>query len=275
MLYGFLVRSNNSWFQQLVSSDFSSHLGKLCYYYFIQQRTKLATTLWWILAQLRGTCASRGLTKLKVSCCLSANRPTNFYVGVVQQSSEPTFLVQYLLANLTGSVVNVTQDNCVNQREDEEDKESKHVRFGFEERNMNPWTESSQISLTNSNFSVTRTSLTSNHSPPPHPHPMPPSFRSITTCGFKAPLLPTVRSGRVTAYAPQCVSPKRCPRRSTCGSSPPKIFQRGPSPGGRASRGAYSWWPVTTWRCVTWDMLKPCTSAHPSCFAPLRFTFLC
>lgn len=45
------------------------------------------------------------------------------------QSSEATFLVQYLLANLTGSTVNITQENCQNQREDEDDKESKHVRF--------------------------------------------------------------------------------------------------------------------------------------------------
>uniref|UniRef100_A0A671W4J9 Nicastrin n=1 Tax=Sparus aurata TaxID=8175 RepID=A0A671W4J9_SPAAU len=78
MLYGFLVRTNNSWFQQLIPSDLASHLGKL------------------------------GHTFLKIS--------------------EPTLLVQYLLANLTGSTPNITQDNCQNQREDEEDKESKHVR---------------------------------------------------------------------------------------------------------------------------------------------------
>ncbi|XP_068587556.1 nicastrin [Cebidichthys violaceus] len=84
MLYGFLVRSNNSWFQQLIPSDFMSHL---------------------------------------------TDRPTNFYVGVAQQSSEPTFLVQYLLANLTGSIVNVTQENCQNQRENEEDKETKHMYY--------------------------------------------------------------------------------------------------------------------------------------------------
>ncbi|XP_008293241.1 nicastrin [Stegastes partitus] len=82
MLYGFLVRSNNTWFQQLIPSDLASHLN---------------------------------------------DRPTNFYVGVSQQSSEPTLLVQYLLANLTGSTVNVTQDNCQNQRVDENDKESKHT----------------------------------------------------------------------------------------------------------------------------------------------------
>ncbi|XP_073347489.1 nicastrin [Pagrus major] len=84
MLYGFLVRSNNSWFQQLLPSDLGSHL---------------------------------------------ANRPTNFYVGVAQQSSEPTLLVQYLLANLTGSTPNITQENCQSQREDEEDKESKHMYY--------------------------------------------------------------------------------------------------------------------------------------------------
>ncbi|XP_034558284.1 nicastrin [Notolabrus celidotus] len=82
LLYGFLVRSNNSWFQQLLPSDLISHL---------------------------------------------ADRPTNFYVGVAQQSSEPTLLVQYLLANLTGSTPNITQDDCQNQREDEKDTESKHM----------------------------------------------------------------------------------------------------------------------------------------------------
>ncbi|XP_023280200.1 nicastrin isoform X2 [Seriola lalandi dorsalis] len=84
LLYGFLVRSNNSWFQQIVSPDLTSHL---------------------------------------------IDRPLNFYVGVIQQSSEPTLLVQYLLANLTGSTVNVTKDNCQSQREDEEDKKSKHMYY--------------------------------------------------------------------------------------------------------------------------------------------------
>ncbi|XP_028284046.1 nicastrin [Parambassis ranga] len=82
MLYGFLVRSNNSWFQQLVPADLASHL---------------------------------------------TDRPTNFYVGVTQQPSEPTSLVQYLLANLTGSTMNITQDDCQNQRENESDKDSKHL----------------------------------------------------------------------------------------------------------------------------------------------------
>uniref|UniRef100_UPI0037E7ED1C nicastrin n=1 Tax=Semicossyphus pulcher TaxID=241346 RepID=UPI0037E7ED1C len=82
LLYGFLVRSNNTWFQQLLPSDLMSHL---------------------------------------------ADRPTNFYVGVAQQSSEPTLLVQYLLANLTGSTPNITQDDCQNQRENEKDTDSKHM----------------------------------------------------------------------------------------------------------------------------------------------------
>lgn len=82
LLYGFLVRSNNSWFQQIIPSEYASQL---------------------------------------------MDRPTNFYIGVVQQLSEPTLLVQYLLANLTGSVVNVTQDDCKNQRRDKDDKESKHL----------------------------------------------------------------------------------------------------------------------------------------------------
>ncbi|KAM6918154.1 nicastrin [Xenentodon cancila] len=82
MLYSFLVRSNNSWLQQLIPSDLMTHLS---------------------------------------------DTTTNLYVGVTQQSSKPTHLVQCLLANFTGSRVNVTQDNCQNQRENEDDKESKHM----------------------------------------------------------------------------------------------------------------------------------------------------
>ncbi|KAM9790169.1 nicastrin [Syngnathus typhle] len=52
---------------------------------------------------------------------------TNFYVGVLQQASEPTYLVQHLLANLTGSVVNITQQNCQSQRMEERDTQSKHM----------------------------------------------------------------------------------------------------------------------------------------------------
>lgn len=62
-------------------------------------------------------------------CCLSANTPTNLYVGVNGRASELTHLVQYLLANLTGSIRNITQENCQNQREDQDDKDSKDVRL--------------------------------------------------------------------------------------------------------------------------------------------------
>ncbi|XP_077411985.1 nicastrin isoform X2 [Vanacampus margaritifer] len=82
MLYSFLIRSNNSWLQQIVPADLAPHLK---------------------------------------------DTATNFYVGVVLQSSEPTHLVQYLLANLTGSVVNVTQQDCQSQRMRESDTESKHM----------------------------------------------------------------------------------------------------------------------------------------------------
>lgn len=82
ILYGFLVRSNNSWFQQLVPSDLMSHL---------------------------------------------TDGPTNFYVGVATQTSKPTLLVQLLLANLSGSTVNVSRDDCQNQRLDGQDTQSKHL----------------------------------------------------------------------------------------------------------------------------------------------------
>ncbi|XP_061587896.1 nicastrin [Cololabis saira] len=82
MLYSFLVRSNNSWLQQLIPSDLMSYLS---------------------------------------------DTTTNLYVGVTQQPSKPTYLVQCLLANFTGSTVNVTQEDCQNQRASEDDKESKHM----------------------------------------------------------------------------------------------------------------------------------------------------
>uniref|UniRef100_A0A673ABB9 Nicastrin n=1 Tax=Sphaeramia orbicularis TaxID=375764 RepID=A0A673ABB9_9TELE len=83
MLYSLLIKSNNSWFQEIIPSEFMSRLTE---------------------------------------------KPTNFYVGVANwQSSEPTFLVQYLLANLTGTVVNVTKEDCQHQREDDKDKESHHL----------------------------------------------------------------------------------------------------------------------------------------------------
>ncbi|XP_026230478.1 nicastrin [Anabas testudineus] len=86
MLYSFLVQSNNSWIQQLMTSDYANHL---------------------------------------------TDRPANLYVGVAVQQSEPTYLVQHLLANLTGSTVNATQDNCKNQRMDPDDKDSKHLYYYF------------------------------------------------------------------------------------------------------------------------------------------------
>ncbi|XP_037537832.1 nicastrin [Nematolebias whitei] len=58
-----------------------------------------------------------------------SNKTTNFYIGVTAGSSEVTLLVQHLLANLTGSTVNITQENCKNQREDKDDKESKHIYY--------------------------------------------------------------------------------------------------------------------------------------------------
>lgn len=112
MLYGFLVRSNNSWFQQIIASEKVSYLGKsgslkMVVRWGTNHRTEAVYCPWYLLA----------------------NRPTNLYVGVSTQPNELTLLVQYLLANLTGSVVNITQENCQNQREDQDDIDSKHVRL--------------------------------------------------------------------------------------------------------------------------------------------------
>lgn len=128
LLYGFLVQSNNSWFQQIIPPELVSHLGK-----FVENIGLIhpwpAGGVYMARGSRYGPDCCFFFPKKKFLSCLLVNRPTNFYVGVTQQSSEPTLLVQQLLANLTGSVVNVTQENCVNQRENEDDKESKHVWF--------------------------------------------------------------------------------------------------------------------------------------------------
>ncbi|XP_035994479.1 nicastrin [Fundulus heteroclitus] len=82
MLYSFVIASNNSWIQELVSSESAAQL---------------------------------------------INETANFYISVERQTSLPTVLVQHLLANLTGSTANVTQEDCKNQRENQDDKESKHL----------------------------------------------------------------------------------------------------------------------------------------------------
>uniref|UniRef100_A0A8C6SV38 Nicastrin n=1 Tax=Neogobius melanostomus TaxID=47308 RepID=A0A8C6SV38_9GOBI len=79
LLYGFLVRSKNSWFEQI----------------------------------------STVLSSINQSLIYSALQ--------LHLDQSATFLVEYILANLTGKVVNVTQEDCKNQRENKDDKESKHM----------------------------------------------------------------------------------------------------------------------------------------------------
>ncbi|XP_039597097.1 nicastrin [Polypterus senegalus] len=71
MLYGFAIRSNNSWFRSLVNQDVKPGL---------------------------------------------VNGPPQYYVGVVLPNSSPKQkrLIQYVLANLTGTVVNLTKEQCQN-----------------------------------------------------------------------------------------------------------------------------------------------------------------
>ncbi|XP_004078628.1 nicastrin [Oryzias latipes] len=57
------------------------------------------------------------------------DKPTKFYIGVDQEMSEPNFMVQTILANLTGTIVNVTKENCQKQKEDEEDNRNKHLYY--------------------------------------------------------------------------------------------------------------------------------------------------
>ncbi|KAM8838732.1 nicastrin [Synchiropus picturatus] len=58
------------------------------------------------------------------------NEPADLYVGAFQQSiHDSVVMLQHMLANLTGSTVNVTQEDCQNQREDKEDKDNKHLYY--------------------------------------------------------------------------------------------------------------------------------------------------
>lgn len=191
MLYGFLVQSNNSWFQQILPSEQVNQLGKLRWFKMV-----VVTEIWWVTNHRTEDVCSH--------CFLTANRPTNFYVGVASQYSEPTPLVQYLLANLTGSVINITQENCQKQREDEDDNESKHVRLLTIYNMGKKLNAKYTIKLT-----LMHVELILNSVIPPPPFLSP---RSILTCGFKAARLPTAQSNRVSVCAPQCTAPKLCPQ---------------------------------------------------------------
>ncbi|XP_053739558.1 nicastrin [Synchiropus splendidus] len=58
------------------------------------------------------------------------NEPADLYVGAFQQSiHDSVVMLQHMLANLTGSTVNVTQEDCQNQREAKEDKDNKHLYY--------------------------------------------------------------------------------------------------------------------------------------------------
>ncbi|XP_003795236.1 nicastrin [Otolemur garnettii] len=66
LLYGFLVRANNSWFQSILRQDLRSYLG---------------------------------------------DGPLQHYIAV-SSPTNTTYVVQYALANLTGKVINLTQEQC-------------------------------------------------------------------------------------------------------------------------------------------------------------------
>ncbi|NXA27892.1 NICA protein, partial [Ibidorhyncha struthersii] len=67
MLYGFLIKMNNSWFQSIIKPDLKGILGDVPQHY------------------------------------VAVSSPVN-----------TTYLVQYVLANLTGTVVNLTKEECLN-----------------------------------------------------------------------------------------------------------------------------------------------------------------
>uniref|UniRef100_A0A2K6UY09 Nicastrin n=1 Tax=Saimiri boliviensis boliviensis TaxID=39432 RepID=A0A2K6UY09_SAIBB len=66
LLYGFLIRANNSWFQSILRQDLRSYLG---------------------------------------------DGPLQHYIAV-SSPTNTTYIVQYALANLTGTVVNLTREQC-------------------------------------------------------------------------------------------------------------------------------------------------------------------
>ncbi|PNJ57018.1 NCSTN isoform 12, partial [Pongo abelii] len=66
LLYGFLIKANNSWFQSILRQDLRSYLG---------------------------------------------DGPLQHYIAV-SSPTNTTYVVQYALANLTGTVVNLTREQC-------------------------------------------------------------------------------------------------------------------------------------------------------------------
>ncbi|XP_078525876.1 nicastrin isoform X2 [Lissotriton helveticus] len=85
MLYGFLIKSNNSWFQSITNTDYMKAGGIL------------------------------------------ENKAPQYYVSV-NSPAGPTSLVRYVLANLTGTVVNLTQEECQNPK-DSASSESKLYEY--------------------------------------------------------------------------------------------------------------------------------------------------
>ncbi|KAJ1081240.1 hypothetical protein NDU88_001423 [Pleurodeles waltl] len=85
MLYGFLIKSNNSWFQSITNSDYTKAEGIL------------------------------------------EHKAPQYYVSV-NSPTRPTSLVRFVLANLTGTVVNFTQSECQNPK-DSADPESKLYEY--------------------------------------------------------------------------------------------------------------------------------------------------
>uniref|UniRef100_A0A673WSP0 Nicastrin n=1 Tax=Salmo trutta TaxID=8032 RepID=A0A673WSP0_SALTR len=106
MLYGFLVRSNNSWFQALMAPELKDKVFGFSFH-----------------------CVF----------CLSEPNPPQYYVGVAKlphQANALTYLVQYLLANLTGTATNLTQSQC--KKPDELPNESTYMYSYFWVQGMVP-----------------------------------------------------------------------------------------------------------------------------------------
>ncbi|KAG8146579.1 hypothetical protein E2320_013722, partial [Naja naja] len=91
MLYGFLIQSNNSWFQAITRPDFKGPLGEAC-----------------------------------VCVCLcvcererESDEPLQYYIAVSSPVNS-TSLVQYVLANLTGTRLgdNITKEHCKDSKDD-------------------------------------------------------------------------------------------------------------------------------------------------------------
>lgn len=161
--------------------------------------------------------------------CLSEPNPPQYYVGVAKlphQANALTYLVQYLLANLTGTATNLTQSQC--KKPDELPNESTYVNVPLDLSVL----MDRCLQMKNVFLCIAGTT--------PHSDSLILSLRCTLISGFRAWSYPTAPRGSLSAYAQQYAWPRQCPLPSTWGITFPKNIPRGQNRSGRSSKHEFS-----------------------------------